>query len=54
MTAPNNHFRLLIVDDNEAIHGDLKKILAPERPGPELIDDEALLFGATNENGTRF
>ncbi len=48
MTTQNNHFRLLIVDDKEAIHDDLKKILSPENPGLNLFGDEALLFGATN------
>jgi|SRR5271166_7855 len=38
-------FRLLIVDDNEAIHNDLKKILLPEVIDSQLADDEALLFG---------
>jgi len=31
MTAGSNQYRLLIVDDNEAIHNDLKKILQPRR-----------------------
>jgi hypothetical protein len=38
-------FRLLIVDDNEAIHADLKKILLPAKGGLQLADDEAVLFG---------
>jgi diguanylate cyclase (GGDEF)-like protein len=38
-------FRLLIVDDNEAIHNDLKKVLLPREPDLQLSDDEALLFG---------
>jgi diguanylate cyclase (GGDEF)-like protein len=38
-------FRLLIVDDNEAIHNDLKKILLPKLINSELADDEAVLFG---------
>jgi diguanylate cyclase (GGDEF)-like protein len=38
-------FRLLIVDDNEAIHSDLKKILLPDRINSLLADDEAVLFG---------
>ena len=54
MTLPNNHFRLLIVDDNEAIHGDLKKILAQEQSESVLAEDEALLFGVTNEAGIVF
>jgi diguanylate cyclase (GGDEF)-like protein len=38
-------FRLLIVDDNEAIHDDLKKILLPRAINLELADDEEVLFG---------
>ena len=48
MTNENNHFRLLIVDDTEAIHDDLRKILSPEEPEINLSDDEALLFGTIN------
>ena len=40
-----SHFRLLIVDDNEAIHDDLKKILLPHESDAEMAADEALLFG---------
>ncbi len=40
-------FRLLIVDDNEAIHNDLKKILLPQRIDSQLADDENILFGKT-------
>lgn len=40
-------FRLLIVDDNEAIHNDLKKILLPQRIDSQLADDETVLFGRT-------
>jgi diguanylate cyclase (GGDEF)-like protein/PAS domain S-box-containing protein len=47
MTPQTNHYRLLIVDDNEAIHDDLKKILLPREVDPELTADETLLFGAT-------
>jgi len=54
MTTQTNHFRLLIVDDTEAIHDDLKKILSPEEPGFDLSEDEALLFGATNSPGAVF
>jgi diguanylate cyclase (GGDEF)-like protein/PAS domain S-box-containing protein len=54
MITQNNHFRLLVVDDTEAIHDDLKKILSPGDPGVNLSDDEALLFGATNEPRVAF
>ena len=48
MTTLENRFRLLVVDDTEAIHDDLKKILSPEDSGVDLSEDEALLFGATS------
>lgn len=43
----NPSYRILIVDDNESIHEDLKKILLPPNQDTELLEDEALLFGAT-------
>lgn len=40
----NNH-RILIVDDNRAIHDDLRKILVGEpNDNPELLSDESILF----------
>jgi len=42
--------RILIVDDNEAIHGDFKKILAgPNDPG-ELHETASALFGGEGES----
>jgi len=42
-----NH-RILIVDDNTAIHEDFRKILAPEAADSQAIDDlESLIFGDT-------
>ena len=41
--------RILIVDDNQAIHTDFRKILCPDR-GAELEDVEAALFGALAAN----
>ena len=38
-----NH-RILIIDDNQAIHEDFRKILSAE-PESDLADDEAILFG---------
>ena len=38
-------FSPVIVDDNEAIHNDLKKVLLPREADAQLSDDEALLFG---------
>jgi PAS domain S-box-containing protein len=41
-----NH-RILIVDDNRAIHDDLRKILIGDRDeNPDLLSDESLLFGS--------
>ena len=37
--------RILVVDDNPAIHEDIKKILCPATDGDDLIQDEAALFG---------
>jgi CheY-like chemotaxis protein len=39
--------RILIVDDNPAIHRDFRKILCSERPGAGLADLEQDLFGST-------
>ena len=54
MTAGSNQYRLLIVDDNEAIHNDLKKILQPPQTDSDLASDEALLFGVTSTTGVAF
>jgi diguanylate cyclase (GGDEF)-like protein len=51
---PDPRYQILIVDDNEAIHGDLKKILVPETHGADLADDEALLFGLTSSPEVAF
>ena len=37
--------RILIVDDNESIHDDFRKILGKTEESPELADLEASLFG---------
>jgi diguanylate cyclase (GGDEF)-like protein len=47
-------FRLLVVDDNEAIHDDLKKILLPRKIDSALEDDEAFLFGSVALHETTF
>lgn len=40
--------RILVIDDNPAIHSDIRKILAkPARANPSLEDAESLLFGET-------
>lgn len=44
-----NH-RILVIDDNAAIHEDIRKILAPAKAdSPSLADEEALLFGQASE-----
>jgi hypothetical protein len=43
----NNHVknrRILIVDDNEAIHADIRSILAPPKQNAELDQLTAALF----------
>ncbi|HEX4119565.1 MAG TPA: PAS domain S-box protein [Verrucomicrobiae bacterium] len=40
--------RILVIDDNQAIHADFRKILCPER-GKKLDDIERNLFGAARE-----
>ena len=54
MTPQTNRYRLLIVDDNQAIHDDLKKILLPREADSDLAADEALLFGTTDATGITF
>ncbi len=39
------HRRILVVDDNPAIHDDVRKILAVDESSDALADTEALLFG---------
>ena len=53
---PSANRRILIVDDNAAIHEDFRKILAPETADSQAIDDlESLIFGhAAVETPTRF
>jgi CheY-like chemotaxis protein len=49
-----SHFRLLVVDDNEASHDDLKKILLPHETDSELAADEAPLFGTATTPSVTF
>src|ERR1700747_1634354 len=43
LISPNH--RILIVDDNPAIHKDFRKILCPERPGKSEVQElKAALF----------
>lgn len=45
-SSPAINRRILIVDDNAAIHEDFRKILAPDDAGTQAIDDlESLIFG---------
>ncbi len=46
-------FRLLVVDDNRAIHEDFRKILAPDMELKQLDQIEADLFGKTIEPPAR-
>jgi len=49
------NYRVLIVDDNQAIHDDLRKILISDGDSAsDLLDDEALLFGKAPVQGARF
>ena len=42
--------RILVIDDNPAIHNDIRKILARPEPGSTSLEDaETLLFGETVE-----
>jgi PAS domain S-box-containing protein len=53
LVEPNN--RILIVDDNRAIHDDLRKVLAGEaEPSAGLQDDEMALFGTVPVPVTTF
>ncbi|MGA7350923.1 MAG: EAL domain-containing protein [Acidobacteriaceae bacterium] len=54
MTDPPNRYRLLIIDDNESIHDDLKKILLRQDDDSGLSADENLLFGTTRAMETEF
>ena len=42
---PNQNHRILVIDDNRAIHEDFKKILCKKRGPDTLAADEAALFG---------
>lgn len=45
--------RILIVDDNEAIHEDFRKILSPKNVSSDLDDAESILFGDERINQER-
>ncbi len=43
--------RILVIDDNRAIHDDFRKILQKSSTAPnDLADEEAALFGDTAPN----
>ncbi|HEY1787180.1 MAG TPA: ATP-binding protein, partial [Verrucomicrobiae bacterium] len=42
---PNQNHRILVIDDNRAIHEDFKKILGKKMTADNLAADEAALFG---------
>lgn len=46
MSTPISNRRLLLVDDNAAIHEDFQRLLAPPDGGSRALDDEAVaIFG---------
>jgi two-component system sensor histidine kinase/response regulator len=46
--TPNQNHRILVIDDNKAIHEDFRKILCPAKSAPAgMAEDEAELFGDT-------
>ncbi|MGZ3461768.1 MAG: hybrid sensor histidine kinase/response regulator, partial [Archangium sp.] len=45
MNAPTANRRILVVDDNQAIHQDFRKILCAPPASTALDDMEAALFG---------
>jgi signal transduction histidine kinase len=49
-TDPGSNRRILIVDDNPAIHEDFRKILCPSSPSQTLDEDEAVIFGRPAED----
>lgn len=54
MTDHAKRYRLLIIDDNESIHEDLRKILIGRQDDTGLSADEAILFGKSEESDTTF
>ncbi|HVT80726.1 MAG TPA: diguanylate cyclase, partial [Phycisphaerae bacterium] len=43
--TPNERRRILVIDDNDAIHGDFKKTLESQTPTARLANAAAMLFG---------
>ena len=46
---PNQNRRILVIDDNPAIHQDFRKIFASGKAAASLEDAESAFFGETNE-----
>src|SRR4051794_36211653 len=56
-SASHSNLRILLVDDNPAIHDDFRRILSPENRSNDVDADAAALFGspeATHVLGTCF
>lgn len=49
MTTISNPTRILVIDDNAAIHDDFRKVLAPAKVD-RLADDEKFLFGESQHS----
>lgn len=49
---PDFNRRILIVDDNPAIHDDFRKILCRSNSSEKLDEDEAAIFGGPDRTGT--
>jgi len=47
-TNPDQNHRLLVIDDNPAIHEDFKKILSQEAEANDLAEDDVVMFGKAN------
>jgi two-component system cell cycle sensor histidine kinase/response regulator CckA len=47
------NLRILVIDDNRAVHDDFRKILCPAAPHTALEDAEAILFEAKAESAPR-
>lgn len=45
--------RILVIDDNEAIHGDFQKVFAAGRPPADLAGEESALFGDTRSDASQ-
>ena len=44
---PRHHRRILVIDDNRAIHDDFRKILSPSKIPYDSSENERALFGVT-------